>query len=62
MPRTIQRVHLRSPQSRPELLQQETDGIDLILNLSVQTAKLRYELVVKGDRPTRAVGMMLSGL
>ena len=49
MPRAVQRVYPWPSQQRSELFQQVSDGIDFVLDLSVQIAKLRHELVMEVD-------------
>ena len=57
MPRTVQRIDTWASQLRPEPLQQAGDSIDFVLDVPVQAAKLRHEIVVETDRPTHESDM-----
>ena len=57
MPRTVQRIDARASKLWPEPFQQAGDSIDFVLDVPVQVAKLRHEIVVETDQPTHESDM-----
>ena len=58
MARTVERIHAGPSELRSGVFEQVGDGIDLVLDLWVQTAELRHELAVELDRPVHGRRML----
>lgn len=60
MPRAFERVHARSAQLRPKLLQDPRQCENLILHIFVQGVEFRFELTADLDRPRHFFSMTYS--